>query len=214
MKALLLIVGLCVTTAKAQDAEFPLGVFLFGEVQVDLKKMRNELGITWIQGHGGTGSDHNVLEKNQVGMKMISIRPELYKLSRAQRLVFEAEASWPPKPSTQTWTYSFFGKRETGSTDEGARVCRAPDDKPGFVVRQARPDNRFSTSQRQYFATFRLKISDRGPGDREVATLCIICYKHPGDTLGVKHIRERDFPHAGSFSPNPRPYPTNSRNRM
>ena len=163
-------------------------MFLFGRASVDLAQMDTSLGVTWVQGYGGSDTSHYVIDS---GLSLISRRYSLSVISRAQRLVYQAEDTWPRVLAD--YVYAFFGTKETGQRDGDSWVCNVNRHPPGYMVRKPRPDNRFYHDQKQHYAIFRMKIRKEGEPDGEVVLLSVKCYTHGGTTLGTRTLKDSDF---------------------
>jgi len=182
MKRLLTIIVIILTSIelRAQN-DFPLGVYLFGENDVDLYQMKDSLILNWVQtvvqNEDGTLESNLLNTTSNLDISIMGILlKDVYYLSKAQRMIFEAE-----QDSSSTKSY-FNDRPDSVSSNEGNfRKAEININRQGYMVQSPVPDNEYHYDQTTYSASFLLKIK-KNRSDNPLVCRLEIAYASPCST--------------------------------
>lgn len=162
------------TNLDAQS-EFPLGIYLFGQRNVNAVQISTDLKATWIQTVTTNRNESRYVtlinDASNAGLKVIAQDvPALSDMARGQHMEYEAE-------QVVEVMKNYFQGNQTGATEGNYRVARIGD-APGYLVKDPRPNFQWNyyPDVSLYKVRFIVKV-DAGvfANTEEVVTIEIAC---------------------------------------
>jgi len=166
---------IAVSSLFCQQTEFPRGVFLFGDTNVDFVQMRDSLFINSIQGSASTLSSIPPIVTNDGDLNVLAYSVALIEPTSGQKLIIQAEYNYAEPLTFAYWAY----KHPYGGNDGNAFKCEKTNPpNPDYMVKDVVPDNEYRYDRINYTATFRMQIAKDLTGNLAVADLIVYCKTH------------------------------------